>query len=663
MENWEMELRQCRAEVQELTQRVRELSARLDRMESPKAEVVQTPAPAPVSSREIKKPEPRTYANLERAVGKNLLAVVASLLVLLGVGVFISTIYEHIPEFVKILAIFVFGAALLGVGLVLHRKNKNHFWLGVASCGMAELLVSIITAYSYFGVLNLLWTFVLVLAWIIGSFLLTRIQPTVFKVIGYIGFVISMMLGLSLLKAGDLGIYLILVGTYGVLALFFMVTNRSKVKLNTVLALLSVVSLWLFDGMPAYLPEGYDWVCSVIMLGILAVFQGGYLVGKLHRDVYPVFALLTLAVAGTQIRHLEMAVTVPLALVMAFGLWAAGSFSGGKRTVRGFYSAFAALFLTAIAFYIGNHEKALFGWYAGFTLTAHVLYFLTKKRDAAWLGLVCFLLVYWPVGTDTDAALAGVTLGALVLFALHHSPFLREDGALRTAWYVILFVIAHSLRSRIRSLLYGPDFTWETSQWIDGVFFTVMTLVNTAYLHHTLADQERILRITKKSVVVMLLQWYVFVGSMTAVDSGIWFVSLLGVVSSLTIMSYSLHYTYRTRRETRRLMVWQFLKFSLYCWAVLWLLDSASILMNISLLVIAIFAVVLGFRLDHKSVRVYGLVLSLVDVVCLVLFNIDFSDSLQLAGGIVLCGALCFVISFLYSRLSKSALAKQEGQE
>jgi len=150
-----------------------------------------------------------------------------------------------------------------------------------------------------------------------------------------------------------------------------------------------------------------------------------------------------------------------------------------------------------------------------------------------------------------------------------------------------------------------------------------------------------------------VLQGYLFIQDMTAVDSNMWFAALLGVVSSMLILSHSLWYTYKIRGKNRGLMVWQFVKFSLYCALVLVMLDSPSILVNISLLLIAILAIGVGFRLGHKSVRVYGLVLSLLDVVSLVLFNIDYSDSLQLAGGIILCGGLCFVISFIYSRISK----------
>ena len=194
---------------------------------------------------------------------------------------------------------------------------------------------------------------------------------------------------------------------------------------------------------------------------------------------------------------------------------------------------------------------------------------------------------------------------------------------------------------------------WTLFQTGVAIFYTLVAFANVWYLHQTLRDKEKLLRINGASVVVMALQAYAFLECMIAVGSDLWYVTALGILGSMAVLSYSLWYTLKTRGTSRKLMVWQFVKFTLYCWAVLALLDSSNILMHISLLLIAIAAVAVGFRLGHKSVRVYGLVLSLVDVVSLVLFNIDYGNSLQLAGGIVLCGILCFVISFIYSRLSK----------
>lgn len=677
MENKLSEIQECRNEVQELTRRVNELSARIDRLAgeeaaytlpvmeqyAPPAEPAVSQAPQP---EEREDSSVRQYQNLENTVGKNLFAVLASLLVLLGVGVFISTIYEQIPEFVKILAIYIFGFALLGCGLVLYRKNNNNFWLGVASCGMAELLVSVITSHSYFEVLSLPAAFGLILVWIVGSFWLTKIQPTVFKTIGYIGFTISIMLGLSLLTDRDLAVYLTLLVSFGVLSVFFMVLNGGLVKMNTVLAFANVLNLCQFLNMRWYLPEDLHWLSGIIAGVILAVFHVIYLLrAKLYRDAYPFFCVVSFGVLAVFLNAYEMAVIIPVILCTALALWVVNYSTVSNGRARLVFSGFAAVYLFFMAYLASHGNRELLFWFAGFAAAAYVLYFFTKKRDIAWIGLVCFTAFYAFAGRETDAYLVGTFIAALVLAGLNSSKWLRADSALQTAWYVLLFCIAHSLKYKVETHLYSlENYTREMRVVCNGIFYFLLTVCNTAYLHSALTDKAKVLRLTKKGIAVMVLQGILFLNCMSMVDSSIWYVSLMGVASSMLVVSYSLHYSYKTKGSDHRLMVWQFIKFSLYCWVVLAMLDSPNILMNISLLLIAILAIVLGFRLGHKSVRVYGLVLSLIDVVCLVLFNIDFSDSLQLAGGIVLCGALCFVISFIYSKISKAAgMAKPEPED
>ena len=108
------------------------------------------------------KPSTTIKKDLEGHIGKNLFAIIATILILLGVGIFISTIYEYIPEFVKVVAIYAFGFAMVGLGLSVYSKSKNNFWLGLASCGTAELLVSIMASYTYFKVLSLPFTYLLI---------------------------------------------------------------------------------------------------------------------------------------------------------------------------------------------------------------------------------------------------------------------------------------------------------------------------------------------------------------------------------------------------------------------------------------------------------------------------------------------------------------------
>ena len=657
MENRELEILECRQEIRELRTRLDRLNARVEALDGnapaqPAVTVSSVPlretAPAACGPAQEK-----TEGNLENTVGRNLFAVLASVLVLIGVGVFISTIYEYIPQIVKIGAIYLFGFGLLGAGLALYRKNGNKFWLGVASCGLAELLVSVITSHSYFGVLSLTGTFVLVLVWILGSFWLTRFHPSVFKTIGYVGFLISMILGLDLLRGRDTVIYLTLLGAYVILSVFFMVSHKKYVTMNTLMAFGSIVGLCMFLGLHAYLPENWDRVSGLAAMGILTVFHGVYVrKAKLSRNAYPLYALATTAVLLLfLLPEWTIEQILPILLGTVLALWFVGHRLEAGRGYRVFFLVFAAVFPAVLALY-GNGWP-FFAWYPVFAAAAYGLYFLTRSREAAWMGLAWFLGFWRFAGGGSWELHLAVFAAAAAAFAAIRAGWLRKDSALETAWYAVLFWIAHSLRDDL--WLQNPD-GWST---VNAVFYALMAVVNTGYLHLVTRDRERIMKVTGRGVAVMALQVYLFFANMSGVGSARWLVSLLGVASSLLILSHSLWYTYKTKGRNRGLMVWQFVKFSLYCAAVLTLLDSPSILINIALLLIAVGAVGVGFRLGHKSVRVYGLALSLLDVVSLVLFNIDYSDSLQLAGGIILCGGLCFVISFIYSRISK--MTKQEG--
>lgn len=656
MENMELEILECRREIRELRSRLEDLNARVEALAAhvparPAVTVtpvpIQTPVPAAVSP----VPEvPKT--NLENTVGRNLFAVLASVLVLMGVGVFISTIYEHIPQIVKIAAIYLFGFGLLGAGLTLYRKNDNKFWLGVASCGLAELLVSVITSHSYFEVLSLPWTFALVLVWILGSFWLTRFHPTVFKTIGYVGFLISMILGLDLLTGRDTAIYLTLLGAYVVLSLFFMVSHKQFVTMNTLMATGSVIGLCMFLGLPDYLPESCGKIGPWVVLGILALFHGVYVLkATLSRNGYPLYAMATVAVLFLFSVPWRMEQVLPMLLAVILVLWLVIHRLEADRGYRVFFLVFAAAFPMALAVF--SYGWDFFVWYPIFAAAAYGLFFLTRSREVAWLGFAWFL-AFWSFGSGEGVwvHLASCAAAAAV-FAGVYFGLPRKDAALETAWYVLLFWIAHSLRDD----LWQPLWQWQENldawETVNGLSYALMTLVNTGYFHLVTRDRERIMKITGRGAVVLLLQVYLFFSDMSGVGSRLWPVSMLGVASSMLILSHSLWYTYQTRGRSRNLMVWQFVKFSLYCWAVLSILDSPSILVNIALLIIAIAAIGAGFRLEHKAVRVYGLALSLLDVVWLVLFNIDYSNSLQLAGGIILCGGLCFVISFIYSKISK----------
>lgn len=102
-------------------------------------------------------------------------------------------------------------------------------------------------------------------------------------------------------------------------------------------------------------------------------------------------------------------------------------------------------------------------------------------------------------------------------------------------------------------------------------------------------------------------------------------------------------------------------KYTLLVIAILARLKAASYVFSMVGLVLAIIFIVTGFRLRYKSFRMYGLILTLLSVLKLILFDIEYSSDILRPVGIFISGVLCFVISFIYSKIEKQISEKNEG--
>ena len=67
----------------------------------------------------------------------------------------------------------------------------------------------------------------------------------------------------------------------------------------------------------------------------------------------------------------------------------------------------------------------------------------------------------------------------------------------------------------------------------------------------------------------------------------------------------------------------------------------------------SITCILIGFGLQVKQLRIYGLTLSMLAIAKLLLFDISYKDSIAKIVSFFLCGLLCFLINFIYSIVTK----------
>ena len=92
-------------------------------------------------------------------------------------------------------------------------------------------------------------------------------------------------------------------------------------------------------------------------------------------------------------------------------------------------------------------------------------------------------------------------------------------------------------------------------------------------------------------------------------------------------------------------------KYTVLMLCILGSYDVVDYATSICLLVFAIISIVAGFYKNTISFRLYGLVLSMISIVKLIMFDIKYDSTVENAISFFVSGVLCFVISFIYNRI------------
>lgn len=130
---------------------------------------------------------------MENWFGRNVLGVAASILFFVGLIVFAAWIYNDIPEAVKIFLMYGISGAVAAAGIALTIRRRNNFTLILTGCGCGLLFISILLTYVYFGRLNDIATFSLLLVWLAAALVLARqLQSTLISLVAHVGMGVSL---------------------------------------------------------------------------------------------------------------------------------------------------------------------------------------------------------------------------------------------------------------------------------------------------------------------------------------------------------------------------------------------------------------------------------------------------------------------------------------
>ena len=134
--------------------------------------------------------------SVESWLGRNLVGVIAAVLVFAGLVLLAVTLAPEFSDGAKAAFMFALSGALSVAGFFAARRSRNGFTLALLGCGASSLFISIMVAHLVFQLMNAVFAYIFLLAWIVGCLAVSHAVRSAFlSIVVQIGLGASLVLG------------------------------------------------------------------------------------------------------------------------------------------------------------------------------------------------------------------------------------------------------------------------------------------------------------------------------------------------------------------------------------------------------------------------------------------------------------------------------------
>lgn len=617
--------------------------------------------------------------DMEQRIGKNIIGIVASVLIFIGLILFASLIYKNLSELGKAGILFGVSGLLLASGMLLHRKQENTFSLSIIGCGMGAIYVSLIVSSVYLYLFSDIVLYVFILIWLAGTaFLCRKYESKVLFIIGQCGIIIASIFSMRSVTEEPMKHFLVVMFFILTTAFYLrgcnMHKSRSMTNIMYISTMLCLVILccfnfvfWQFSGAFGSDNKGIPCGANVIFLALYAFVLFVLYLEKVEKG-------------GMLEQIVAVAYGVVLNIVLACGITIAVVLAVPNMEYHNLCSGFLYLLFGYVI--VGFVEKILSEDYKVvkvllvlmqvFTMMYCIIQLLHVGNYAGLMLLIVPATVYGYYKNKGFYKLLGLALlGAQgvywsELYPLHMSVMLL--GILAYAYLIKKekeYDVTYKLALYVVSIVSSFCFAEEVKQSIE---FITGSSLSTVYIWCVLVGGINLLAIKSRFVydwkedreeslylimrVVNAIALVTSMGVLTTDLNVFLYIMLLCLACVLCLLGVK--EILERFREENFVGFYVGIKITVF---LVWVLSTMhvenSMLISVALFIIAVLSILFGFKMSTKPLRIYGLFLTMISVVKLIMFDIQYTDTIESVLGFIGCGILCFAINWIYNSLSK----------
>lgn len=634
--------------------------------------------PQPVPQKPSRKPQ-----EYEKVFGKSLMGIFASVLIFISLIIFTTLVLPYLDDTMKLIGLYVLSFGILGAGLFVYHKNKNNkFYAAVISCGIGSLYLSLLLSNLYFKVIGDIALYCFILVWAVLVKSLTRLKNLVFQIIGQIGIFIATILGTVLCTLdGDEKKFFVLTVFYILSSFVFSEIDKGYLKYMTRFRKNTDA------GRTAVEPPCYeDRFCSHISKSLNAtVFAIGFAVMdtsglKTAAILLLMFYLLSeyYFTFRETCRHglaFEMLTVANTFLMIGF--------FRELNLIPGDYSnifIYPAAIATLIFVEIKNTRFKLYTliWCAILAFAGCCSNDWIREHLYAYLTVIPFLLYGKWKNKKMYLNTGVVYLGGLWIILSSY-----EYRGYRS---IECFIMIAAVCTAFLYICHKADFVGvkisgyillclSLIEFVGDAAFRIMKDYNAIHVHEIeyISSKSKLIAFFTIALVHLLLSKLEYFGTKKSVERIMFAINALLMIAGCifmhdmpwqipTILITVLLFLINSKKLLPRHKsagYYVAFKYTLLMISILGSFHAENYVISICLLLFAIVSIVAGFYKDAASFRLYGLILSMISVIKLVLIDIHYDSTLENALSFFVCGVLCFIISFIYHRIDTGFKSKE----
>ncbi len=605
--------------------------------------------------------QPAAKKDLEKAVGKSLMGIFASILIFISLILFATLLLPYFNDTAKMITTYVVSFVFLGIGISkLKKDGENRFYIALTACGMGAVYISLMLSTMYFKALDDIPLYILIGVWGAAVSLFARRRNLVFEIISEAGITISVLFGCVLcVDTGDQVKMLVLIFFYIVSsAVFYVIHFEKEYADNLVHHISNAINVcMLATAMLDIVDRGVGTLENWLVLVFVLVNIGSTLWHKLEKNsssiwygiiaaVYAFLLCYVLDYMFDRTDYFEIIAYAFLAALLALYEWKKAGQPLGKNIVQ-------IVLLVLCATILGD-RRVLFICDMVLLLILPVLLVGFWRRNQVFkYGSVLLLFIY-SFDIFADSHIPGYLLGCIVIIAGFVLLWWRKEQYSRKFKYLLHIVAVFFF------LTCTDDFVGEicapflerTYELEDIVTYILVAWFNMGMLksifgrNTATGEQESVTIYNVINLIAMMVGMFCISDFNSERLHIFWQILLImTVLGTFMINAKNL----LDKREKLWTGIYVGIKFTMLLIVILNSFDTVNYVVSIACLLLAIGSIVFGFAGEYKSLRIFGLVLSMISTFKLLMVDINYENTLGNAISFFVSGILCFAISLIYN--------------